>query len=94
MVDLSVKIGDITLQNPVTPASGAFSWEYNDVIDLNRLGGAGRQDHLPRAAAGQSDAAHGGDRGRHHPVDRAARAKASNISSTTSSRNTRSSSRR
>ncbi len=39
MVDLTVKIGDITLQNPVTPASGAFSWEYNDVIDLNRLGG-------------------------------------------------------
>lgn len=39
MVDLSVKIGDVTLQNPVTPASGAFSWEYNDVIDLNRLGG-------------------------------------------------------
>ena len=38
MVDLSVKIGDITLQNPVQPASGAFSWEYNDVIDLNRLG--------------------------------------------------------
>jgi dihydroorotate dehydrogenase (NAD+) catalytic subunit len=39
MVDLSVKIGDITMQNPITPASGAFSWEYNDVIDLNRLGG-------------------------------------------------------
>jgi dihydroorotate dehydrogenase (NAD+) catalytic subunit len=39
MVDFSVKIGDVTLQNPVTPASGAFSWEYNDVIDLNRLGG-------------------------------------------------------
>lgn len=39
MVDLTVKIGDITMQNPVTPASGAFSWEYNDVIDLNRLGG-------------------------------------------------------
>jgi len=38
MVDLSVKIGAITLQNPVQPASGAFSWEYNDVIDLNRLG--------------------------------------------------------
>ena len=38
MGDLSVKIGDITLQYPVTPASGAFSWEYNDVIDLNRLG--------------------------------------------------------
>jgi dihydroorotate dehydrogenase (NAD+) catalytic subunit len=39
MVDLSVKIGDLTLQNPVMPASGAFSWEYGDVIDLNRLGG-------------------------------------------------------
>ena len=39
MVDLSVKIGDLTLQNPVTPASGAFSWEYGDIIDLNRLGG-------------------------------------------------------
>ncbi len=38
MVDLSVKIGDLTLQNPIQPASGAFSWEYNDVIDLNRLG--------------------------------------------------------
>jgi dihydroorotate dehydrogenase (NAD+) catalytic subunit len=39
MVDLSVKIGGLTLQNPVMPASGAFSWEYADVIDLNRLGG-------------------------------------------------------
>jgi len=39
MVDLTVKIGDVTMQNPVTPASGAFSWEYADVIDLNRLGG-------------------------------------------------------
>jgi dihydroorotate dehydrogenase (NAD+) catalytic subunit len=39
MVDLSVRIGEITLQNPVMPASGAFSWEYNDVIDLNRLAG-------------------------------------------------------
>ena len=34
MVDLSVKIGDLTFQNPIQPASGAFSWEYNDVIDL------------------------------------------------------------
>ncbi len=39
MVDLSVQIGDIRMENPITPASGAFSWEYNDVIDLNRLGG-------------------------------------------------------
>ena len=39
MVDLSVKIGDVTLKNPIMPASGAFSWDYGDVIDLNRLGG-------------------------------------------------------
>ncbi len=39
MVDLSVKIGDVEMAKPVTPASGAFSWEYADVIDLNRLGG-------------------------------------------------------
>ncbi|HUB95147.1 MAG TPA: dihydroorotate dehydrogenase [Stellaceae bacterium] len=38
MVDLSVRIGDLTFKNPVMPASGAFSWEYADVIDLNRLG--------------------------------------------------------
>jgi dihydroorotate dehydrogenase (NAD+) catalytic subunit len=38
MVDLTVKIGDLTLANPIQPASGAFSWEYADVIDLNRLG--------------------------------------------------------
>ncbi|MGE3932442.1 MAG: dihydroorotate dehydrogenase, partial [Rhodospirillaceae bacterium] len=38
MVDLSVKIGNVTLQNPVMPASGAFSTEYAQVIDINRLG--------------------------------------------------------
>jgi dihydroorotate dehydrogenase (NAD+) catalytic subunit len=39
MVDLSVKIGSVTLPNPVLPASGTFSTEYGQVIDLNRLGG-------------------------------------------------------
>lgn len=38
MVDLSVKIGNVTLGNPVLPASGTFSTEYSQVIDLNRLG--------------------------------------------------------
>ena len=37
-VDLSVTIGEIRLKNPVMPASGAFSWEYSDLIDINRLG--------------------------------------------------------
>ena len=39
MVDLSVEIGELTLQNPITPASGSFSWEYDEFIDLNELGG-------------------------------------------------------
>jgi len=30
MVDLSVKIGECTLQNRFSRRSGAFSWEYND----------------------------------------------------------------
>ena len=38
MVDLSVKIGSLTLQNPVLPGSGTFSAEFSKVIDLNRLG--------------------------------------------------------
>ena len=39
MVDMSVKVGGVTLPNPVLPASGTFSTEYGQVIDLNRLGG-------------------------------------------------------
>ena len=38
MVDLSVKIGNLSLQNPIMPASGTFSAEFSKVIDLNRLG--------------------------------------------------------
>ena len=38
MVDLSVRIGGVTLANPGMPASGTFSSEYSRVIDLNRLG--------------------------------------------------------
>lgn len=38
--DLSVKIGDLTLQNPVMPASGCFGYgeEYEHFYDLGRLG--------------------------------------------------------
>jgi dihydroorotate dehydrogenase (NAD+) catalytic subunit len=38
MVDLSVQIGDVTLANPVMPASGTFSYEVGNIIDINRLG--------------------------------------------------------
>src|SRR5690349_10467200 len=38
MVDLSVKLGAVALANPILPASGTFSDEFGQVIDLNRLG--------------------------------------------------------
>ncbi len=41
MVDLSVKLGNLELKNPVMTASGTFGYgeEYVDFIDLNALGG-------------------------------------------------------
>src|SRR5499425_3710729 len=38
MVDMCVKIGSVTLKNPIMPASGCFSTDLAQVIDLNRLG--------------------------------------------------------
>lgn len=38
MVDLSVRIGEVMLANPVMPASGTFSPELAAVSDLDRLG--------------------------------------------------------
>ena len=38
MVDLSVKIGTVELKNPIMPASGAFSTDLAQVMDINRLG--------------------------------------------------------
>ena len=39
-MNLSVKIGGLTLQNPVTVASGTFGYgvEYSQLVDLNQLG--------------------------------------------------------
>ena len=41
MVNLSVKLGNLELKNPVLTASGTFGYgeEYDDFVDLNRLGG-------------------------------------------------------
>ena len=57
MIDLSVRIGPLTLGNPIIAASGCFGYgvEYADVVDLATLGGvavkglflAERQGHLP-----------------------------------------------
>jgi dihydroorotate dehydrogenase (NAD+) catalytic subunit len=41
MADLSVKIGQLELKNPVMTASGTFGFgeEFNDFFDISRLGG-------------------------------------------------------
>ncbi|MGE0704916.1 MAG: dihydroorotate dehydrogenase [Vicinamibacterales bacterium] len=41
MMDLSVRIGKLTLQNPFIAASGCFGYgvEYADIVDLSTLGG-------------------------------------------------------
>src|SRR6266446_6912401 len=41
MVDLSVRIGSLTLKNPLMAASGCFGYgvEYADLVDLSSLGG-------------------------------------------------------
>jgi dihydroorotate dehydrogenase (NAD+) catalytic subunit len=56
-VDFSVKIGSLTLANPIIAASGCFGYgvEYADVVDLSLLGGVAvkglflkeRQGHPP-----------------------------------------------
>jgi dihydroorotate dehydrogenase (NAD+) catalytic subunit len=38
MVDLSVRVGGLTLANPIMPGSGTFAEIMAQVIDLNRLG--------------------------------------------------------
>src|SRR5687768_16250326 len=55
--DLSIKIGSLTLPNPLIAASGCFGYgvEYSDVVDLSTLGGvavkglflAEREGHPP-----------------------------------------------
>jgi dihydroorotate dehydrogenase (NAD+) catalytic subunit len=38
MVDLSVRIGKVALKNPIMPASGCFSVDMAQIMDVNRLG--------------------------------------------------------
>jgi dihydroorotate dehydrogenase (NAD+) catalytic subunit len=38
MTDLSVRIGDLLLANPVMPASGTFAEGLGEAVDLNRVG--------------------------------------------------------
>lgn len=38
MVDLTTRLGAVTLKNPIMPASGTFSEDLAGVIDMNALG--------------------------------------------------------
>lgn len=38
MLDLSVKVGSLTLKNPIMPASGTFSEDLANIFDLDLLG--------------------------------------------------------
>ncbi|VVE32147.1 dihydroorotate dehydrogenase [Pandoraea anhela] len=52
MADLSVRIGSLTLRNPVMPASGCFAVEYAEALDLNRLGALVIKSVSPNSRAG------------------------------------------
>ena len=83
MVDMSVKIGSVTLKNPIMPASGVL-------LDRPRAGDgpqparrAGGEDRVARVSRRQPAAARSRGRGRHDQLHRPCRPRASNISSTT-----------
>lgn len=52
MADLTVRVGDLTLRNPVMPASGCFAIEYREAMDLNRLGALVIKSVSPKSRAG------------------------------------------
>ncbi|MFO1363469.1 MAG: dihydroorotate dehydrogenase [Burkholderiales bacterium] len=52
MVDLSVRVGALTLKNPVMPASGCFSHEFGQVFDLGRLGALVTKSVTPKLRKG------------------------------------------
>lgn len=52
MADLSVKVGALRLRNPVMPASGCFAIEYQEALDLGRLGALVIKSVSPQSRAG------------------------------------------
>jgi dihydroorotate dehydrogenase (NAD+) catalytic subunit len=52
LADLSVKVGDLELRNPVMPASGCFAIEYREALDLRNLGALVIKSVSPKSRAG------------------------------------------
>jgi dihydroorotate dehydrogenase (NAD+) catalytic subunit len=52
LANLSVKVGDTCLRNPVMPASGCFAIEYAEALDFNHLGALVIKSVSPKSRAG------------------------------------------
>ncbi|MEW6344123.1 MAG: dihydroorotate dehydrogenase [Paraburkholderia sp.] len=52
MANLTVRVGDMILRNPVMPASGCFAIEYQEALDLDRLGALVVKSVSPKCRAG------------------------------------------
>lgn len=52
MAKLNVRLGDLSLRNPVMPASGCFAIEYSEALDFNRLGALVIKSVSPKMRAG------------------------------------------
>ncbi|NPT34952.1 dihydroorotate dehydrogenase [Paraburkholderia xenovorans] len=52
MANLTARVGDMILRNPVMPASGCFAIEYQEALDFNRLGALVVKSVSPTSRAG------------------------------------------
>jgi dihydroorotate dehydrogenase (NAD+) catalytic subunit len=52
LANLTTRVGDMILRNPVMPASGCFAIEYQEALDLNRLGALVIKSVSPKSRAG------------------------------------------
>lgn len=52
MANLKVRVGDLSLRNPVMPASGCFAIEYSEALDFNQLGALVIKSVSPKSRAG------------------------------------------
>ena len=52
LASLNVRVGEVTLRNPVMPASGCFAIEYSEALDFNKLGALVIKSVSPKCRAG------------------------------------------
>lgn len=54
MADLTVRVGELRLRNPVMPASGCFAIEYSEALNFNNLGALVIKSVSPKTRAGNA----------------------------------------